>query len=102
MKTTFRRSYIAIGLTGFLLFNSCSKPVSTGNTIIGINVIYHALPAVANSVNRYSKTKLSDYLLSRSNEKNTEVITVKKVIKVDTKLKAKPITIGSLREAPLI
>lgn len=102
MKTTIRRFQIGIGLTGLLLITSCSKPAPIGTTFIGINVRYDALPSVTNSGYNYSGVKKSDSILSTSTKKSGEVGANKKVGKAENKIKARPISFGGLREAPLI
>jgi hypothetical protein len=103
MKTTIRRFRIGIGLMGLILVTSCSKPAPPiGNTFIGINMVYHGFPSVTNSVYDYSGVKIPQYFLSLSTKKFGEVGTIKKVGKANNKIKARPISLGGFREAPLI
>ena len=101
MKTLIEKLKFGVLLTGFIFLASCSNNTARISSI-GINAVYCTIPLVAKTVTRYTESKISEYLGGTSGMKNGNGMSGKKIEKSGGKLKAKPVSIGVVREARLI
>ena len=98
MKTAQKNLKIGVLFSMLVILYSCNN--ITASSTIGINLVDHAIPAIAIKLTKYSETKIGEYMKrSTITEKG---IKVKKVAKPTENPKIKPISISVYREARLV
>ena len=101
MKTVIRKLKFGVLLTGLIFLVSCNNNTAQISSL-GINVVYRAIPAAATTVMRYTEIKISEYFNRKTVIKKGENISGKKVEKAGSNPKARPVTIGVVKEARLV
>ena len=101
MKTLIKKLKFGVLMTGIIFLASCSNNTARISSI-GINAVYCTIPSLSKTVKRYTENKISEYLGGTSGMKNENGMSGKKIEKSGGKLKAKPVSIGVVREARLI